>query len=285
MTTYTVTGFILTQRNNGTATNIQDSELELVVPDRIDSLSYDVVGRTDENEPIVKYGNFAYNVRVDGVEINRLLPDSVDQFLAVNWDNGRKTSYIAVFYEEESNDSYVYQIGGDEVPEFNTADDFNTFFAGVTLSDPGRRSGFAEGDEISLEDIPNVKISQSDTVVGTRRDDVLRSGIGKDTIEGGRGDDVIDGGRGNDKLTGDGGEDTFIYKKKYGKDVVRDFRDDVDTLKIDDGLWRGDLNKREMLDRFASVDSGDVLLDFGRNELRIKGFTDIDALANDITII
>ncbi|MEP2785141.1 MAG: calcium-binding protein [Pseudoruegeria sp.] len=144
---------------------------------------------------------------------------------------------------------------------------------------------------------------KGDKLFGKNGDDEIRGGSGNDRLEGGKGldklygdsgkdklfgdagKDVLDGGKGNDLLTGGGAADKFVFKKGYGKDTITDFKDNVDTIRLDDALWGGGLNKKKILNKFAEVDGDDIVLDFGKHELRIEDFTNINALKNDIDII
>jgi len=99
------------------------------------------------------------------------------------------------------------------------------------------------------------------------------------------GNDTLDGGKGRDVLTGGRGQDVFLFKKGYGKDTITDFQDDIDTIRLDDGLWTGKLNKQQVINKFADVVGDDIIFDFGKHELKIKGFTDLAELKDDIEII
>jgi Ca2+-binding RTX toxin-like protein len=102
---------------------------------------------------------------------------------------------------------------------------------------------------------------------------------------GGSGKDLLDGGSNNDLLVGGKGGDTFAFARGFGKDVVRDFTDDVDTIQLDQRLWTGQLTKQQVLNKFAIVDGDNIVFDFGKHELTIQNFSDVDALFNDLQII
>ncbi len=50
-----------------------------------------------------------------------------------------------------------------------------------------------------------------DYLKGRDGDDVISGGGGNDKLKGGKGDDTLSGGTGNDKLKGGSGDDTFVY--------------------------------------------------------------------------
>ncbi|WP_068117119.1 calcium-binding protein [Tropicimonas marinistellae] len=323
MTTYTQIGFVLEENKRGDVVGIRDSKLKIAVKDSVESVSYKVTGTADDGEPTVTWAGVAYSVRADGIEIGNVDPDTelTNQVLKVTWNGGAKTTYVANFYDEVNKESYVFAIGGDTLPDFSSVAQFNSFMGGASLSNPGKASGFAAGDDISFADFPGVKVTEDDVVRGTNLKDVINAGLGNDKIYGkggadtliggigkdklfgdagsdkllgGDGSDVLkggekgdrlDGGKGTDKLFGQEGSDKFVFKKGYGKDTVADFQNNKDTLLLDDALWSGSLTKKQVLNKFASVQDGDVVLDFGKHELTIENFTNIKALTDDIDFI
>jgi len=90
----------------------------------------------------------------------------------------------------------------------------------------------------------------------------LSGGNNDDTIYGGGGADVLDGGAGNDYLQGDHGNDTFIYGKKYDRDVITNSTDN-NTIIIKGykssnmELWKNDNNN--LLIHFGDQYSNDWL--------------------------
>jgi Ca2+-binding RTX toxin-like protein len=51
-------------------------------------------------------------------------------------------------------------------------------------------------------------------------------------LSGGAGKDALRGGAGNDVLSGGAGVDTFVFGKKEGNDVIRDFKDGTDLIDL-----------------------------------------------------
>lgn len=114
-----------------------------------------------------------------------------------------------------------------------------------------------------------------------RGDDTANGKDGNDKLNGQEGSDSLNGGDGNDQLTGGVGADSFVFAA--GQDTVLDFEDNRDTLVLDRDLWGGQsLSASQVLDQFAHVENGDIVLDFGGDTLRIKNMTDIGALADDL---
>lgn len=125
-----------------------------------------------------------------------------------------------------------------------------------------------------------------DVIKGAAGKDVLLGGKGADRLIGGPGADKIDGGSGSDRMIGGSGADVFVYDLEDGRDRLLDFADDKDTLLLDSDLWGGGLRKAQVVNRYASVEDGDTVFDFGDGDiLRLKGFTDLDALPNDMELV
>ena len=148
------------------------------------------------------------------------------------------------------------------------------------------------GDDIIIgnqgDDILNGN-GGNDKLIGGGNNDVLRGGSGADLLYGGDGDDILRGGIGRDKLIGGAGADTFVFKDGWAVDKIRDFEDDIDTIKLDSNLWGGPATVAEAL-TYATVQVGAsgasyVEFDFGAGDkLKVFGVTDINALLDDITI-
>lgn len=116
----------------------------------------------------------------------------------------------------------------------------------------------------------------SDRLFGQGGDDELRGGAGRDMLRGNRGDDVLEGGRGADR---------FVFSRRDGDDVIRDF-EGRDTLVLNDNLWRADLTEQQVVRRFAEVTDEGVLLDFGRKgSILLEDIDSKQGLAGDIDFI
>jgi Ca2+-binding RTX toxin-like protein len=81
-----------------------------------------------------------------------------------------------------------------------------------------------------------------DRLSGGKGNDVLWGGQGDDHLWGGKGDDVLCGGAGNDRFWGGKGRDSFTLEANGGFDVVEDFRDGQDVIKLSSGLEFGQLS-------------------------------------------
>lgn len=120
--------------------------------------------------------------------------------------------------------------------------------------------------------------SRSDDIEGLGGNDRLFGLGGNDDLEGGNGNDLLDGGAGNNDLEGGLGNDVFVFKK--GNTDIDDFGRGNDTVRIGSNL--GVDNFEELMTLARSVDEGeDVLIDFGRHELRFEDTRLSDLKASD----
>ena len=119
-----------------------------------------------------------------------------------------------------------------------------------------------------------------DKLEGGSGNDTLKGQGGDDRLLGGAGNDVLNGGGGDDVMTGGGGADRFVFMG--GADVVRDFRDNTDTIAIDRDFAN---NKADALDQGWIV-GGDAMFDFGGGHvLVIRDVDDLGILSNDLIIV
>lgn len=123
----------------------------------------------------------------------------------------------------------------------------------------------------------------NDELQGQNGSDRLYGERGNDRLFGGNGNDVIKGGADNDRMTGGAGADVFVFND--GDDVIRDFEDNIDTIKIDRGMAGGDATIASILDD-ATVHNGHTTLHFeGGDSLTFYHMGDPDDLANDLLIV
>lgn len=127
-----------------------------------------------------------------------------------------------------------------------------------------------------------------DSIFGWAGDDDLSGGLGADALFGGDGEDRFHAGEGNDELTGGRGADIFFFRLGSGRDIITDFRDNTDALRLDHNLWlaQGDLTGRQVVQTFGTIDAqGHLVLDFGADVLVIAGLGTLQALYDDLRII
>jgi Ca2+-binding RTX toxin-like protein len=119
---------------------------------------------------------------------------------------------------------------------------------------------------------------QSDDIEGRGGNDKLFGLAGNDDLEGGAGNDILDGGTGRNDLDGGLGNDVFIFN--HGITDIDDFGRGNDVVRIGKDLGVDNFN--ELMALAQSVDEGeDVLIDFGRHELRFEDTKLSDLKASD----
>ena len=176
-------------------------------------------------------------------------------------------------------------LGLHEPPEYATINWWNTW----------QEEGWFRNDEGERGVIIEIARggSGSDRLRGNRADNKLDGNAGDDRIigsggddrlKGGKGSDTLIGGNGDDRMVGNGGDDAFHFRKGWDCDVIKKFRDDTDTLVLSDNLWKGSYSTKKVVKKFAEVEQGDTVFDFGRDELVLDGFKDLGALRDDIEI-
>ncbi len=122
---------------------------------------------------------------------------------------------------------------------------------------------------------------------GTARNDYLAGGgnntrisglAGNDILLGNGGNDRLDTGAGNDVMTGGTGRDTFVFDRGDDRDRITDFRDDADTIRLED---LGVATVRQALARADQV-GRNVVFDFGQGDtLTVLGVRKAE-LADDL---
>ena len=140
--------------------------------------------------------------------------------------------------------------------------------------------GGAGADEIHGE-------QGADRILAQAGDDVVEGGSGDDLILGGDGDDTIAGGFGHDVMHGQAGADNFVFAERViGHDRIEDYDTGEDALALSVALVGGATSGRAVVQRYGSVEQGNVVLDFdGRGTITLVGETNLQAVAADISIL
>ena len=129
-------------------------------------------------------------------------------------------------FGEAGNDLVYGDLGNDQVVG-NEGNDTLYGGTGTTEIDTGN-------DTLNGGDGNDVMFGEDgrDIVCGDMGSDTLYGGGGSDTLIGGVGDDVLFGDEAADTLYGGDGRDGFVISSNSGGDVILDFADGVDTLRL-----------------------------------------------------
>lgn len=122
--------------------------------------------------------------------------------------------------------------------------------------------------------------SGNDKLSGSVGNDKLSGDSGNDKIFGGSGNDTLDGGSGNDKLSGESGADIFIFRKGQGNDTITDFQAGSakgDVIRLDKTVLS---DFKDVLSH-ATEKSGDLIIDYGNNTIKLEDVDKSDLRAND----
>lgn len=105
----------------------------------------------------------------------------------------------------------------------------------------------------------------NDTLNGLAQNDRLSGDAGRDVLFGRNGADVLDGGTGRDTLWGGNGADIFVFQQGDGIDVVRDFQNGQDRMRVEG------VGSFGALDFSAGV--GGTWVDYGNGMVLVRGMT------------
>ena len=122
-----------------------------------------------------------------------------------------------------------------------------------------------------------------DLLLGGKGNDSLDGGANNDNLQGGSENDTLNGGDGDDTLNGGDGSDEFIFTA--GSDIIQDFVSTEDTLVLMSTAPAGYTSVPDNIaDYFSTVDGNLIFTVDGSNTLQINGYTDVNAIIDDIVI-
>lgn len=247
----------------------------------------------------------SYDVNILGIELKDLLKSKFDYRLTVDakgnqqllLDDKTSDNFVKITGEFDFSAGSIHRIVKEisriEFGEGNTVTftvsgmsmtgshlQSDSIFASFLASSKYKATGNNDRNQISAGDGSDTIDGKggNDTLYGLNGNDKLDGGDGNDKLFGGAGKDRLTGGAGNDKLTGGDDPDVFVFKPRFGKDVITDF-DAVgkDHDRIDVSALKG-ISKFSDLD--ISVHGKNVVLDFGHDgEIILQGvkLKDLDA--------
>ena len=98
------------------------------------------------------------------------------------------------------------------------------------------------------------------SIIGDDFLNTIYAGKAGGTYNGGAGNDVLYGGDGDDTLYGGIGNDTFVYSNGGGNDIIKDYSEGEDVIRIADGVITS-----------TSIYDEDMVLAIGDNRVTIEG--------------
>ncbi|MEQ3679490.1 calcium-binding protein [Pseudophaeobacter sp.] len=263
MTTYTLTGIAVLRGQTGNYPVqgiLQDINFSVAVPDSTTTLRYTntVDPNPDADTPISDIQITGGQARIEGDPLD----SQSESIFQVTWNDGgiqRTTVVLQLFFEDADVPGYsnvdadaLFILGGDPIPNLQTAAQWNAFEASIVAVGP------ATGAAGPNQDIPLssvfADVAQNDRFIGTDGDDFLEGGRGNDTLIGGDGNDTLLGGNGNDRLvTGDNTWDDYVQAGTGNDRVI--------MSGIDHGfvsLGHSDLNRRIVVEIDGNDNTGTI---------------------------
>ena len=183
----------------------------------------------------------------------------------------------------DGNDTLIGGAGADDLRGGSGVDEVTFEDAAVRVNLKllvGGTAGDAAGDSFaSIENV--IGTDFGDFVVGSNVANVLDGGDGADRLRGGNGNDTLIGGTGDDNLIGGNGADEFVFNDGDGSDVVVDFKNNTDLIRL---LDFGFADVAAALATASEVGSDVVFALGGGDVLTVEDIT-INQIANDLAIM
>jgi len=181
------------------------------------------------------------------------------------------------------NDTLLGGAGADEMRGGSGVDEVNYTSATTRVNLDLRvqgTGGEAAGD--TFTSIENVIGSDfGDYIYGSNVENVLSGDDGADRLRGHHGNDTLIGGTGDDNLIGGAGQDVFLFNDGDGADIVKDFQNNVDTVRL---LDYGFADVAAALATATEVGS-DIIFALGNGDFLTVENVTINQIANDLEVV
>jgi len=286
MTTFTYSGYIATFRANGSVSKVTEATMDVVADGADATFRYSRTYTNGEPDAYIYIQSELLTLRVDDENIPLYsiagLHAETEQLA---WSGG-VSNVLSV--ELGDGTTFVTQISGDSIPEFDTAADMNAFLSSVHRAQLLNWGFYGPDMDIPLSRVGSPTISEHDVITGDKFGNILAGGKGKDMIfgaggkdqiSGGGGNDTLIGGGGNDQLRGGKGNDIFVFQNQGGIDRVMDFevfnrREKLDLSAVDEIA-----GYRDLVNNHLTFRNGNTVIDDGDGSKIVLVGIDVDDLA------
>lgn len=184
-----------------------------------------------------------------------------------------------VMHGGPGNDIFWVDNIGDQVIELtNEGIDQINAFIDINLHN------YANIENVALQGAGNIGAwgsAANNRLIGNSGGNTLDGRNGNDVLDGRAGNDTLIGGAGNDTLIGGSGADVFVFKRGFDQDVVMDFQDNIDTIRLLDFGVSNFVQARA----FATQSGSNVVFDFGEGDILTIRNTTINALGDDLLFV
>ena len=135
------------------------------------------------------------------------------------------------------------------------------------------------GDPLDPPEPPNEIIGtpEADTLIGTLGDDIIFGLGGNDYIYSLDGEDTLDGGEGLDRLFGGPDADVFVFAEGTGLDIVYDYDDGIDKIRLE-GVLEADFGTAVSISDYRTTGA---LIEIGDDRMIVRSVVDTDLLVDD----
>ncbi len=130
----------------------------------------------------------------------------------------------------EGSDTYVVDANTDIISETGTlAGAVDSVISAVTWTLGATLENLTLSGGAAINGSGN---GQANLIIGNAAANILSGGAGNDTLSAGAGDDILRGGAGSDRLSGGDGADRFVVDSALGSDLITDFVQGADRIRV-----------------------------------------------------
>ena len=205
----------------------------------------------------------SYTVTVDAASGSSLdaflrLHDATGQLVASDDDTGAGSNALVSFTANQTTHLFL-SAGGH-------GNSTGSYAVGFTPKGVTRTGGAGDDSLVGGAGTDSLSgAAGNDTLRGFAQNDTLSGDAGRDVLYGDSGNDRLDGGTGRDQLWGGTGADVFVFQQGDGRDVLRDFQNGTDHIRVEGTSGYGSLA--------FSAGTGGTWVDYGNGAVLVRGMT------------